>query len=451
MIIPSRNNINQMKRALSYFLLALLAFTSCRKDNNDSVFPGTTDERINKTLAEYQSALAGSPYGWNARLTTAAGSVYNFHFSFNDANRVLMFSDIDTLTASERKESSFRLKALQQPALIFDTYSYLHILADPDGSVNGGIYGEGLQSDFEFSLDSLAADSIKLTGRFKGSKMILKKATQQDLETWQNGHWKNVLLFEDLGARILNYFKRLSYGGEEYEIQVNMAERTVTFTWADGAGAAHQHTTGYIVNSTGVQLATPLTNGANTISSFSDLNWNAGTSAFALKVNGTTASTIAGAIAPVVNDLEAPQRWWLYMAQQDSYWATLNGFHVNGVDDAFKLHGIPNFRFMIFWPRYGNAGGGVMYDLAGWVHNLNGAPTIMYGAAFEPPVFTANGRVIFTWLGVLGDVPAAAQLPFQNTALQMEDEEGYYLVQTSARSYDMVSARDAKAWITWEY
>lgn len=440
-----------MKRALSYFLLALLAFSSCRKDNNDSVFPDTADERINKTLSDYQAALAGSQYGWNARLVTANGSIYNFHFSFNDANRVLMFGDIDTLTASERKESSFRLKALQQPSLIFDTYSYLHILADPDGSVNGGIDGEGLRSDFEFSLDTLTADSIKLTGRFQGSRMVLKKATQQDLDTWQNGHWKNVLLFEDLGARILNYFKRLSYGGVQYEIHVNSTDRTVTLIWRDGAGNPQQHTSGYIVNSSGIQLTTPLTNGANTITSFSNFSWNTGTSTFTMNVNGTTPSSIAGAIEPVVKDLEAPQRWWLYMAQQDSYWATLNGFHVNGVDDAFKLHDIPNFRFMVFWPRFGDAGGGLIYDLAGWVHNVNGQATIVFGAAFQPPVFTANGRVIFTWIGRLGDLPPGAQGPYENTAAQFEDPLGYYLVQTSARSYDMVSAKDAKAWITWEY
>ncbi len=92
-----------MKRIISYLLLALLAFSSCRKDNNDSVFPGTTDERINKALGDYQSALESAQFGWNARLVTATGSIYNFHFSFNNTNRVLMFGDIDTLTASERK------------------------------------------------------------------------------------------------------------------------------------------------------------------------------------------------------------------------------------------------------------------------------------------------------------------------------------------------------------
>ncbi|WP_162946285.1 DUF4302 domain-containing protein [Chitinophaga barathri] len=439
-----------MKRVLSYLLLALLAFSSCRKDNNDSVFSGTTDERINKVLGDYQAALAGAQYGWNARLETAAGSVYNFHFSFNDANRVLMYGDIDTLTASERKESSYRLKALQQPALLFDTYSYIHILADPDGGVNGGEYGEGLHSDFEFSLDSLAADSIKLTGRFKGSKMVLKRASQQDLQMWQNGQWKNVLLFEDLGSRILNYFKRLNYGGTQYEIQVNGVERTVTFTWKDAGGAAHQHTTGYIVNGTGIQLTTPLVDGANTISSFSNFSWNTGTSSFTMNVNGTTPSAIVGAIAPVVVDLEGPRRWWNFMAQQDGYWATVNGFHVNGVDDAFGLRGIPDFMFLVFWPRFGTDAG-VTYDLAGWVHNLGGTPTIMFGAAFEPPQFSTNGRVVFPYYGTLGEVPPEAEDPYVNTAVQFIDPLGYYLVQTSASTYDMVSVRDAKAWITWEY
>jgi hypothetical protein len=64
---------------------------------------------------------------------------------------------------------------LQQPSLIFDTYSYLHLLADPDPNVNGGRVGAGLSSDFEFYVDSTVADTMKLVGRFNGSKAILTK------------------------------------------------------------------------------------------------------------------------------------------------------------------------------------------------------------------------------------------------------------------------------------
>jgi hypothetical protein len=358
-----------------------------------------------------------------------------------------MYSDIDTISAVDRKESSFRLKALQQPALLFDTYSYLHQLADPDGAVNGGDYGVGLSSDFEFSLDTLTVDSIKLTGRFKGSKMILKKATQQDLQTWQGGQWKNSLLFEYLGARILNYFKRLVVGAISYEIQTDPTTRRVSFVWRDANGV-HQHITGYYFTSTGVQLVTPLP-GSPAITSINNINWTPATSVFQLNVNGGTAATIAGAIAPVSIDVNGPTRWWNTVASIQRQWVTYQGFHVNGVDDAFGITNIPDFIFLGFFPQFGTSGA-IRYDLAGYVLPDAGTPTIFFGTAFRPPVFTADGRVIFRYLGDLGDIPPDAEDAYINTAIQFNDALGYYLVQTGANTYDMVNARDAKAWISWQ-
>ncbi len=54
------------------------------------------------------------------------------------------------------------------------------LLSDPDGGVNGGSCGSGLSSDFEFSLDSISGDTIKLTGRFNKCEAYLVKATQQE-------------------------------------------------------------------------------------------------------------------------------------------------------------------------------------------------------------------------------------------------------------------------------
>lgn len=433
-----------MQRVLPFLLVTLTLFSACRKDD-DPVFDQSPDERINQTLEAYQTALAGSTYGWNAVLTTANGVSYHFHFSFNDANRVQMFADIDTVSAIERKESSFRLKALQQPALLFDTYSYIHILADPDGSVNGGEYGTGLRSDFEFSLDTLTTDSIRLTGRFNGSSMVLSRATQEDLQNWSGGEWKKAMLFEYTGQYILNYFRRLVTGGRQYEIMVNPVSRTVTFTWMDGNGVVQQHTTAYYFTSEGVVLESPLTDGATTVSSIADIVWDANAGVFRVDVNGVTAATIQGAIAPVRVDLDAPQRWWQRMQAVDGYWVSLNGFHVDGVDDAFGLRKLPDFYFLLFWPGYG-----ANYDLAGYVFLEGGGLALNFGTGFNsPPLFTANGRIIFNYLGDLGDIPDEMLDEYVNTAIKFIDADGFYLVQTSATSYDMVSAKDARTWITW--
>lgn len=427
-----------MKRITAYALILITVMASCKKED-DPVFDQTPEERINKVLGDYAAALEGSAYGWNGVLKTGKGGVYHFHFSFDDNNRVQMYGDVDTTSAIVRKESSYRLKALQQPSLIFDTYNYLHQLADPDGSVNEGDYGEGLTSDFEFSLDTLTTDSIKLTGRFKNTKMVLYKATQADLQAWQNGDWNDAGRFEHLGNRILHYFKRLQTGGRAYELRVDPAVRTISFTWLQGS-TVMQHTSAYTYSSQGLVLETPLPTG---VSRLSNIEWDAGSSLFRLNVNGTGSGTIAGAIAPVKVDLAAPSRWWNLVQNRDEYWVSYSGWHVNGVDDAFKMWEIPNFYQLIFYPTFFPD-----YDLAGYVLRVDGAPTLEYGIVFVP-TFTAGGRVIFDYVGDISAIPPEIEDGYVSTILQFWDPQGFYLVQTSETSYDMVSARDAKAWITW--
>jgi len=139
-----------MRKNLSLYLLMLVVtFASCRKEDDD-VFNESPDERINETIAKYNDALIDAPYGWRGFVYPSAlpNTAFSFYFKFDSTNRVEMFSDFDSLSTVTVKESSFRLKALQQPCLLFDTYSYIHVLCDPDASKNGGDYGKGLYSDF---------------------------------------------------------------------------------------------------------------------------------------------------------------------------------------------------------------------------------------------------------------------------------------------------------------
>lgn len=436
-----------MKNALLYILLAIVGLSGCSKDD-DPVFDQTPDERVNETLGRYEAALKAATDGWNARIVTGSGNVFQFHFRFNEKNRVLMYADIDTTTAGTAGESSYRLKALQQPALIFDTYSYLHILADPDAAVNGGEYGEGLKSDFEFAIDTVTTDSILLTGRFNGTKLTLRKAASADAAAWQNGNWRNALAFQHM-SRILEYFKRLPVNGVTYEVHLNQAGRTITFVWTDNGGTVHTFTSGYYYDSKGIVLVTPLNNGNSSISTLSSKGWDAASGVMRVSVNDQTSSAITGASRPVKPDVDAPARWWETVYQQDTYWVSLRGFHANGVDDAFHIRNIPNFAFLLFWPAFGTQSG-ITYDLQGYVVQGDAGLEISFGSAWMPPQFTADGRVIFRIYGTLGDVPAAATAAFDNTNALFADTNGFYLVQTGNTRYDMVSARDARSWITWE-
>jgi len=437
-----------MKKIASYIIVAALAFTSCHK-KEDTVFDKSIDERLNETLAADQKALTGAQYGWKGYIypTGLKGGVVAFYFKFDDSNRVEMFSDFDSASAVTPMTASYRLKALQQPALIFDTYSYVHVLADPDGGVNGGDYGAGLGSDFEFAIDSIVKDSVKLTGRFNKSKAFLVKATQADMQSYYNKQYSN-RLFANI-SKYTTYFKRLVIGSSQYEIKVDQTTRTITLTWVDDKGAIHTATTGYYYTTNGIALSPAIIDGANVISSLNDITWSGSTTTLSFTVNGT-GSAIVGSGQPINIDLDAPQRWWQYALDQGGYWISPTGFHVNGINDAYGITKITNFYFLMYWPQYGTQSG-IPYDLAGTVKVVNNGLTLPYGIAYRPPNFTGDGRVSFTYYGTLGTVPTADSIPVYKTAIQFTDASGYYLVRLDSTHYDMVSAKDGKSWISWQY
>lgn len=147
-----------------YIILLAFLFAACSKDKTESLFGEKPEERLEEAMKEYKATLTGSAYGWKTGVYPAAGGGYAFYFKFGANDRVTMYSDVTPDAASQGLESTYRLKAVQRPSLLFDTYSYLHLLSDPDPNVYGGATGQGYAIDFEYSIDAVSADTIKLTG-----------------------------------------------------------------------------------------------------------------------------------------------------------------------------------------------------------------------------------------------------------------------------------------------
>ncbi|HEY8959726.1 DUF4302 domain-containing protein [Chitinophaga sp.] len=167
-----------MIKYLVYILTFVMIISSCRKDLHSSVFDKSADQRLNTVLTDYQSILVAAPYGWVANVVPALETnekIYSFWFKFNDSNRV-----VSRWKAEPPLTSSYRLKALQRPELIFDTYTYLHLLADAEKKVPGAAAGTGLKSDFELEIISAAADSFVFKGRYNGADVTFQKATAGD-------------------------------------------------------------------------------------------------------------------------------------------------------------------------------------------------------------------------------------------------------------------------------
>lgn len=431
-----------MRNNLICLLFIIAGMVACKKET-DPVFDKSPDERINDTLSHYQQVLTSAPYGWKALVYPAGvpGSVFGFYFSFSDANRVQMFSDFDAASTATMRESSWRLKALQQPCLLFDTYSYLHVLCDPDASHNGGQYGLGLGSDFEFAIDGAQGDTVWLTGRMHRSKAIMVKATQQDKAAYLQ-HQINRSI-DSIGA-ILTYFHQLSIDNTRYDVSVNQYLHLITFTWISN-GRVKQATTGYTYTPGGIALLPAFKDSTLSISSFDQMKWENGAITFTVN---SQAAAITATAKPVAIDATAPRRWYQYALQNESYWVTTYGFHVNGVDDAHHITALPDYAFLTFYPQIN--GPGTTLDLLGFVvRGEDGRNTIAYGPGYSAPTYTSDGRIIFNDDGLYGNLPADLTAINKTRAL-MADPMGYYLVQTGPVSYDMVSVRDGKSWINWQ-
>jgi hypothetical protein len=452
--------IYNMRKTLLRLLILSFIFSACKK-NNDFVFNQSPDERINEALASYQSKLSDAENGWKALITTDSGKggTYSFYFKFDNENRVKMVSDFDSTSAVTLQETSYRLKAEQQPTLIFDTYSYVHILADPNEStrtvqsnVNGGPIGQGLLSDFEFIFDSakIKADTIELTGKVNHSKLILVKATKEEADAYSSGQF---VVFSNYLYKILTYFKRFMIESQLYDIRVEPVTRSIVFSWLDGSGNIQTYSTNYYNVLNGIMLTQHFVNAGLTISSFSNPVWDAGTATLTLTASGK-AGVITPTVFPLKVDVAAPRNWWQdAINNANTYWYSWTGFQVNGVDDAFGLQsltsGTSTYYYLIYWPGVTPAN-----DFFGPVF-LNASQdslVLIYGTAPGIPTFTTDGRAIFVRLGDYGP-PNFLTYPATGPAALSKNQlfiaEGYYFVKTTGNNYDMISAKDGKAWISW--
>ncbi|WP_143307645.1 DUF4302 domain-containing protein [Chitinophaga vietnamensis] len=181
-----------MKNILITGLLFCFVLAACRKNDDTSIYGQKPEERMNQILNTYKTQLTGSPNGWRAYLYPGNGRGYGFYFKFADNNRVNMLGDFTAQSGASIQESSYRMQSVQRPSLFFDTYNYLHQLADPDGSVNGGPDGTGLSSDFEFGFDSTRTDTIRLTGNVFKSQLILIKASKAEEDAYKAGQLNNI-------------------------------------------------------------------------------------------------------------------------------------------------------------------------------------------------------------------------------------------------------------------
>ncbi|MDR0659349.1 MAG: DUF4302 domain-containing protein [Prevotellaceae bacterium] len=230
-------------KILTLLLAASVLFTACDL-KEDYTFDETPDERLIRVLEEYSETLTSAPNGWMLSVNTEISGGFTHWVTFDKSNRVVMLSDLDATwivnpswgdqsTSVKPIESSYRLKAMQLPSLIFDTYTYIHLLADPQAKDNeyrpgngGAVNGEGLKSDFEFYFQGIDNGKVYLRGRYYNTLAVLTPATPEEAQAALSGDLKTV--HEDFSAYLDANFVNAVATVNDQPIWLRLGSRSMT-------------------------------------------------------------------------------------------------------------------------------------------------------------------------------------------------------------------------------
>ncbi|MDR0667972.1 MAG: DUF4302 domain-containing protein [Prevotellaceae bacterium] len=230
-----------MKRKIVYILsigIVWLGFLSCAEEEK-YLFGDSLDARLQAQLTQYQQTLCSAPCGWLMAVGTKdqgiAGGAYRFWVKFTPDNRVVMYGDINRTTATTPRESSYRLKSMQFPTLMFDTYNYLHMLADPTPVLAGATTGLGLTSDFDVNLTGDGqGDEIVATGRLNECPFIFTKATPEDTLAITNDSALSTIKTATIALWETMKYATIDVNG--FKIQLSIGNRLSALTYKDRAG-----------------------------------------------------------------------------------------------------------------------------------------------------------------------------------------------------------------------
>lgn len=245
------------ERKLFWLLMIVgLMFSAMSCDHDyEGVFAGSPDERIQKTLDEYEDLLMDAPFGWRTALYTGSGAGYFYHFEFKDHEDVVMLSDFNEHTAGEAMTGTWTIKALQRPTLSFTTYSYVHLPADPDGNNNNGVPGSGLLSDFEFAFIRANNDTIALKGIQHGTEVVMIRATVEEREEYFTQRIQQLIQMTGQYLNSSRGYRLTLPNDERVPMALSLSRKLISFQFLDSDGETIlTPTTSFIFTTAGIRL-----------------------------------------------------------------------------------------------------------------------------------------------------------------------------------------------------
>lgn len=235
-------------------LLPTLLLQSCLKDQED-VFDESSAVRMQKTLENVKKVLTSSDNGWAFdyfpdRNLTYGGYEYAVKFDSLSAN--IYFE----LAPGQSEKSLYKLKSDDGPVLSFDSYNqFMHLFATPSSSRY-----EAYDGDFEFVIDSLSDDLIKLHGKRSQNVMYLRKISE-DCSSYMSKTIanSNQMLLSSLTGTV---------GTTSVDGIFDLENRHLSFSYKDPTGSVLESDGTYVFTGTGIRLYKPLNVGGKTVMNF---------------------------------------------------------------------------------------------------------------------------------------------------------------------------------------
>lgn len=414
-----------MKKYLLFSILFLIVLSSCKKDKTSAIMDDV-DIRLADSLARYQATLYSAQFGWKAYLLTNTNIAVDFTMKFNDKNRVIMNAEYE----EDQEESSYRLKALQRPTLLFDTYSILHELSDPNPNVLGGGVGTGYKADFEFAFISATKDKIVLEGTFNKSKLVLIRAeSKDDLEST----YDETMSMQDKLSKIHTYFKRTEISGKSYEAKIDIGNKRINFISSETGDNVGSN---FYVVKNDIKFFSPIVLGKDSLVGLSNLKYDP--SGFLVANSGVLDLKITESITPMNYDKTAVTRFWRSDRQ-----ISFTPWVKDGIEDYLNDNSVSigtGMNRRLAWLDYGPG-----YDLLGYAQGNS----LYFGTAIASTIDLQTGLIKYQYLGTLGTIPAAYRNIILQTALDFTDPKGLYVIETALGQYDLVTVSDARKWISF--
>lgn len=241
-------------KVFAYLLIALpaLLLQSCLKDDDDK-FSESSSARAEEYLEKAQNTLISSTNGWvldyyPQRNQSYGGYTYAITF---DKNQATVYFE----NQPDKSETSlYSMKGDDGPVLSFDSYnSMIHFFSTPSSSLY-----EGYEGDFEFVIDSIGDDRIKVHGKRSQNTMYFRRLTEPAAD------YVNKVI--DMGDSFGLYAAVGNIGGRQGQLFFNRSNRQIDIT----VDSTHVQSS-YNFTDKGIKLYKPVTIDGVTID---EINYN---------------------------------------------------------------------------------------------------------------------------------------------------------------------------------